>query len=79
MTVIAGHVFDPISGACSCGRRFSDISGATEKDIERPYFAHVGNLTETEYREIVAERDRLWVSLFGGKAERMPDADDFSG
>ncbi len=65
VTTIAGHTFDASSGFCTCGRRFSDISGANEDDIDSLHWAHVGGLTRSELDQIVSERERLWKALMG--------------
>lgn len=57
--MIAGHVFS-LEGKCSCGYRFADISSARREDIGKPYWAHTGSLTDNEFREIEAERDRIY-------------------
>ena len=64
--MIAGHTFDGPWGRCSCGQRFSDISGATHKELHGPLgWAHSGTLIERELNEIQAEVKRLWTALEG--------------
>lgn len=63
MNLIAGHTFveTPRGRRCSgCDRAWVDIAGVQPTDIERSGFAHTGVLSEPEYRQIVAERERLW-------------------
>lgn len=71
--VIAGHNFEagPLGNHCSglasdgtvCGKNLVDILGATEADIGKPGWAHTGNLSQSEYAQIVAERDRIYNAL----------------
>jgi len=56
---IAGHTYD-LSGWCTCNRRFGDISGVTKEDIGQKGWAHTGELSQREFDEIIAERDRLY-------------------
>lgn len=82
MPLIAGHVFDNVSGLCSCGRKFSDISGAEYSDVGKMHFAHAGCMTQHEFDQIVSERERLYRALTG--APRVDvigpiSEDDFSG
>lgn len=65
MHLIAGHGFDPTSGVCSCGRKFSDISGAGLEHVGQEHWAHTGLLNTAEYYQILAEKERLWASLSG--------------
>ena len=52
--MIAGHTFDGPWGRCSCGQRFSDISGATHKELHGPLgWAHSGTLIERERPNVV--------------------------
>ena len=74
MRMIAGHTFDAASGLCTCGRRFSDVSGAMPENVGKEHWAHTGGLTQTEYNEIVSERERLWRALTG---QRDPTEDMF--
>lgn len=74
--LIAGHVFDAASGLCSCGRKFSDISGVEHVNIGMEHWAHVGNLTTAEHDQIVAERERLYRSLTGAPAPGVAQAED---
>lgn len=62
--MIAGHIFLD-DGRCSCGRRFADISIAEKADIGKPVYCHSGSLNETEYNEIVRERERIWSMVYG--------------
>jgi hypothetical protein len=61
---IAGHAFG-IEGRCSCGRRFGDISGAGPEHVNKPHWAHQGNLIESELIEIQTEVKRIWELLVG--------------
>ena len=56
---IAGHRFNQPGDKCECGKRFTDISWTTPKEIGTYGIAHTGSLTETEYREIEAARNRF--------------------
>lgn len=47
---IAGHTF--VHGLCECGRRWADIRGATDADIDRSGIAHTGVLTARELAQI---------------------------
>lgn len=76
MALIAGHDFT--QGPCSCGRKFSDISGAQPSDVGQPHWAHVGELAQTEYTQIVVERERLWRSLTGAPVVEIPQPEDNS-
>lgn len=70
--LIAGHHFTPDwlgRAVCGCGTRWTDIAGATEADIDRPGWAHIGTLTAAEYRQIEAERERRWRLGLGQAAE----------
>ena len=62
MATIAGHTFVvlPHARVCECGRRWVDIAGVSKSDIGKTDIAHNGALTEAEYEQIVAERERLW-------------------
>ena len=76
--MIAGHIFDATSGLCTCGRRFSDISGATEAHIDQLYWAHTGVLTKTEFDQIVSARERLWRTFTGAPEPEVPQPEDNS-
>lgn len=71
--MIAGHVFHD-NGRCSCGRRFADIAIAERADVGKPVYAHTGSLTETEYGEIVTERERIWSMVSGVATGSGPSA-----
>lgn len=63
MAVIAGHTFieSPVGvRLCSCGRKWTEIAGTTAHDVGASNIAHYGVLSETEYTEIAAERERMW-------------------
>jgi rubredoxin len=63
MTTIAGHTFEETpDGRKSkvCGKKFVDIAGVTEDQIEKTGWAHSGTLTRTEFKEIKDEVNRLW-------------------
>lgn len=80
--MIAGHTFDRASGLCTCGRKFSDISGAQFENVGKEHWAHSGGLTQNEFDQIVAERERLWRALTGAPKVEAPaigPTDDFSG
>jgi len=62
--VIAGHLFT-IEGKCSCGKRFADISGATQEHIGKEGWAHTRELNAAEFSEICTERDRIWALVVG--------------
>lgn len=62
--MIAGHTFG-IEGRCTCGLRFGDISGAGPEHINKPHWAHSGNLTQHELTEIQAEVRRIWGLIVG--------------
>ena len=59
---IAGHTFEdgPTGLVCTCGKRKIDVLLARNYDIDQPGWAHVGNLSKSEYEEIDRERERLW-------------------
>lgn len=76
MANIAGHNFDagPLGNHCSntrytdgvahpCGRNLVDILCASRDDIGKEGFACSGTLTETEYNQIEAERERIWKAM----------------
>jgi hypothetical protein len=50
---------------------WTEISGTTEQDINVGGIAPYGNLTTIEYREIEAERDRIYSNAMG---HRRPSA-----
>jgi hypothetical protein len=57
--LIAGHTLinSHVGRACAtCHARWINIRNATLADLDKPHFAHVGNLTRDEIREIAAER-----------------------
>lgn len=60
--MIAGHSFtDQIGGSrCPCGILWRHVISATREDIHRSGFAHVGNLSPTEFDEIEVERNRVF-------------------
>lgn len=60
--MIAGHSFTEMIGGrrCACGILWRHVISAMREDIHRPGFAHVGNLSPTEYDEIEVERDRVF-------------------
>jgi hypothetical protein len=70
---IAGHSFSP-EGLCTCGRRFGDISGAGPEHLNKPHWAHQGNLIERELEEIQAEVQRLWSLVVGAATGNGPAA-----
>lgn len=53
---IAGHVFDPISDRCSCGKVYSDVAPAPETaigdDKQSGVWCHQGTLTRFEWQQI---------------------------
>ena len=60
---IAGHTFidTPEGRLCrDCGKLWVDVALAHKEDINHLGWAHQGALTEHEYQQIEAERDRLW-------------------
>lgn len=63
--LIAGHSFvDGTNGrVCSCGRRWVDICGASDADLDQLHVAHTGALNHAELAQIHAERDRIWAAL----------------
>lgn len=78
--MIAGHLFAQ-EGRCNCSMRFGDISGALPEHIGKDGWAHTRELTETEYQQIVAERNRIWalvigVSTGGGPVQSSPPIHD---
>lgn len=73
MTTIAGHSFGP-EGRCSCGIRFADISGAGSEHLNKPHWAHQGNLIERELEEIQTEVRRLWALVVGAATGNGPAA-----
>jgi hypothetical protein len=65
MPTIAGHTFEmaPDGRRCvtgECRKLWADISYATKDDIGKSGWAHTGTLSQPEYDQIVAERNRLW-------------------
>ena len=60
---IAGHMFDPLSGKCSCGKVYSDISSAPRNavadDKQSGLWCHQGKLTLYEWEQIQAENSRI--------------------
>lgn len=63
MATIAGHTFveTPDGRRCEvCKKLWVDVSGATDEDVDKPGWAHQGNLTKHELGQIRAEVDRLW-------------------
>lgn len=63
--MIAGHTFVGLDGRCSCGKRFSDISGAGPENVGKPDWAHAAHLSFDELQQIVAERERMWGTVVG--------------
>ena len=77
MAKIAGHNFEggPLGNLCvnektdsegnkyPCNRNLVDILGTTKADIGQHGIACVAQLTETEQKEIEAERDRIWGTM----------------
>lgn len=76
MASIAGHNFDsgPLGNICSnthyvdgvevrCNKNLVDILGATRADIGKEGWACVSTLSENEYNQIEAERNRIWGTL----------------
>lgn len=61
--VIAGHVFDPLSDRCSCGKTYSDIAAAPEiaigDDKQAGLWCHSGTLNRAEWQQIQDENDRI--------------------
>ena len=61
---IAGHLFDPLNGKCSCDKLYSDISAAPNSAIDKidqaGIWCHQGVLTETEWNEIQTENERIF-------------------
>lgn len=51
----AGHTFDD-GGKCSCGITRPQLRGVTRNAIGNPGWAHVGNLTENEYLELLQDQ-----------------------
>lgn len=81
MTTIAGHVFG-LEGRCSCGKRFSDVSGATPQHVGTHGIAHTAHLTAAELGEIQAEVQRIWNLLVGsatGNGPATTQEPDYSG
>lgn len=63
---IAGHTFSDALGGrrcIGCGKRWSEIAGATEEAVGEFGWAHSGTLIEREFEEIRAERDRIWDAV----------------
>ena len=62
--VIAGHTFDPLSGLCSCGKAYSDISAAPEDAIsdskQDGIWCHSGILSRYEWKQIQDENERIF-------------------
>jgi hypothetical protein len=60
---IAGHLFDPLNGKCSCGKVYSDISCAPESaisdDRQAGLWCHQGALTRHEWQQIQDENSRI--------------------
>lgn len=82
MPLIAGHVFDNVSGLCSCGRKFSDIAGVEHEHVGKEHRAHAGCLTTHEFDQIVSERERLYRALTGAPRVEVIghiSEDDLSG
>lgn len=69
--MIAGHRFS-LEGQCSCGKRFGDISGVLREDIGKREIAHTDHLTENEYNQIVAERERIWLLVISSSMDSPP-------
>jgi hypothetical protein len=68
MATVAGHTFvDSLDGRkCQgCGKLWVDIAPVTRDDIGRAGWAHSGQLTQDEYEQIVAERERIWRLAMG--------------
>jgi hypothetical protein len=61
---IAGHTFieapDGRRRCRDCNKAWVDVAGATKDDINRSWWCHSGVGSETEYKQVEAERDRLW-------------------
>lgn len=72
--MIAGHLF-ALDGRCSCGKRFQDIAGAGRDQIGVVGWAHQSYLTEAEYNQIVAERDRIWTLVANSSMDGAPAMD----
>jgi len=68
---IAGHVFT-LEGQCSCGKRFQDISGASEEHVGTHGWAHSGHLVAYELAEIRAEVRRIWELTIGAATGNGP-------
>lgn len=63
MSTIAGHTFvlsPDGKEKCACGKEWIDVAPASKQDIKKLGWAHSGELTETEYGQIDAERERRW-------------------
>ena len=64
--ILAGHDFvtGPGGSACrACGRKLLVVLTATLDDVGRQGIACYGALSESEFRGIEAERDRLWLAV----------------
>jgi hypothetical protein len=53
--MIAGHEFDS-RGYCKCGRKWLDIRQASEAEVGMAGYAHAGNLTDYEQKQIEGAR-----------------------
>ena len=63
---IAGHSFTNSAGGrvCeSCGVLWTRISGCSPEDIGELKLACTGALNQAEYDQIVAERERIWLTV----------------
>jgi hypothetical protein len=62
---IAGHVFDPLSGKCSCGKVYSDVSAgprtAVGDESQSGVWCHQGCLTLFEWQQIQDENERIFA------------------
>ena len=73
MTLVAGHTWvdTPAGKACAtCPMTRRRLHTATEADIDKEGWAHLGALNHTEYGEIVADRksaaeewERIWDAV----------------
>lgn len=77
MAVIAGHRFEggPLGNLCVnektdsngnkyiCNKSLVEILGVTRDDINKHGYACQAHLTESEYKEIEAEKERIWSTL----------------
>jgi hypothetical protein len=61
---IAGCTFEPLSGKCSCGKVYSDISAAPKSAIDdqkqMAVWCHYGVLSTNEWNQIQAENERIF-------------------